>query len=394
MPLFGGFAQARNFGKGGAGKPPGFVSPAGSLGTLREADGDVSSLLSAAATTGPGDPPIQSYSIVSGSLPTGLSFNTTTAAITGTPPTVGSQTTYNFTVRATSSAGNIDRAFSITVRPAVIVSYTTTGAFTWNVPSGVTEAQVLAVAGGGSGGNIGAGGGGGGVVLATNYPVTPGGTVSGTVGAGGPGYQGSYGAGRNGQNSTFGSITAVGGGGGGGYGPTQSDAVTKGGPGGSTGGASGRGKRASYDVNSQPQPAAVGSYTAYGGKGGPGVYAPVQHWGAGGGGAGGAGDGVPEGSIKGGRGAYFSNFTSHGSPGGHFAGGGGGGQWTPQLGYPAANRHGGQSAPVAGGAGQGLNNSSTSQSGAANTGGGGGGTGHPAPGTGGTGGSGIVLIRY
>lgn len=394
MPLFGGFAQARNFGKGGAGKPPGFITPSGSLGTIRETDGNVAGLLSAAATTGPGDPPIQSYSIISGSLPTGLSFNTTTAAITGTPPTLGAETTYNFTVRATSSAGNIDRAFSITIRPAIIASFTTAGSFTFNVPAGVTDAQILVVAGGGSGGNIGAGGGGGGVVLATSYPLSPGGTVSGTVGAGGPAFQGSYGAGRNGQNSTFGSITAIGGGGGGGYGPTQSDAVTKGGPGGSSGGASGRGKRTAYAAASQPQPAAVGPNTTYGSAGGPGVYAPVQHWGAGGGGAGGTGRGVPNGNIRGGAGAYFASFASHGTPGGHFAGGGGGGQWTPQLNYPAANRHGGNSAPTQGGSGNGSSNG-TGGSGTANTGGGGGGSGHPVPATGtSTGGSGIVLVRY
>jgi len=389
MPLFGGFAQARNFGKGGAGKPPGFVTPAGSLGTLRETDGNVAGLLSAAATTGPGDPPIQSYSIISGALPTGLSFNTTTAAITGTPPTPGTSTVYNFTVRATSSAGNIDRAFSITVRPAIITSFTTVGNFTFNVPSDVGEVQVLAVAGGGSGGNIGAGGGGGGVVYATAYPVTPGGTVSGTVGDGGPGYQGNYGSGRSGSPSTFGVVTAIGGGGGGGYSDTQN-----GRPGGSSGGATGRGKGTSPAVTAQPQPAAAGPYTAYGNIGGPGVYAPVQHWGAGGGGAGGVGNGVQQGSLKGGPGAYFNKFTSHGSPGGHFAGGGGGGQWSPQLNYPAANRHGGQAAPTQGGAGNGGQNGQTSTTGTANTGGGGGGTGHFAPGTGGTGGTGIVMVRY
>lgn len=383
MPLFGGFAQARNFGKGGAGKPPGFITPAGSLGSLRTTDGNASSLLSAAATTGPGDPPITSYSIVSGSLPSGLSFNTTTAEITGIAPTVSSNTTYTFTVRATSSAGSIDREFSITIRLATLESFTTVGNFTWSVPSGVSEAQVLVVAGGGSGGHIAAGGGGGGVVFSSAYPVTPGGTVSGSVGDGGGPYSGNYPPGQKGENSSFGVLTAIGGGLGSGYSPTAN------GPGGSSGGGAGTGKNGPIAAAAQPQPSGVSPFTtAYGNAGGPGVYAPVTHWGAGGGGAGGSGNGVQEGSVKGGAGAYFAIFSSYGSPAGHFAGGGGGGQWTPHLNYPAANQAGG-----IGGGGAGVNNSAAGINGTDGTGGGGGGMGYPRP-TGNNGGSGGVFIRY
>jgi hypothetical protein len=57
-----------------------------------------------------------SYSVFSGTLPSGLSLNTSTGAITGTAPNVGSDTTYNFTLRATDNAGNTaNRAFSIIV---------------------------------------------------------------------------------------------------------------------------------------------------------------------------------------------------------------------------------------------------------------------------------------
>ena len=42
------------------------------------------------------------YVIVSGSLPPGMSLNTTTGAITGTPNAVASDTTYTFTIRALS----------------------------------------------------------------------------------------------------------------------------------------------------------------------------------------------------------------------------------------------------------------------------------------------------
>ena len=119
-------------------------------------------MLSAAASTGPGDPPIQGYSLISGSMPPGLVFNTSTAAITGTPNSVSSDTTYNFTVRATSSAGYIDRAFSITIRLPVIVSFTSK-VVSLGCPNWSCCVDVVVVGGGGSGGNIGGGGGGGGV---------------------------------------------------------------------------------------------------------------------------------------------------------------------------------------------------------------------------------------
>ena len=49
-----------------------------------------------------------------------------------------------------------------------------------------TECDILIVAGGGAGGyNIGGGAGAGGLVFVPCYPVTPGGTVSVTVGDGG-----------------------------------------------------------------------------------------------------------------------------------------------------------------------------------------------------------------
>lgn len=52
------------------------------------------------------------YSVYSGSLPTGLSLNTSTGAITGTTGSTGS---YSFTIRATNSWGYIEKAFSGTI---------------------------------------------------------------------------------------------------------------------------------------------------------------------------------------------------------------------------------------------------------------------------------------
>lgn len=57
-----------------------------------------------------------SISLLSGSLPSGLSLSgTSTATISGTPTTAG---TYSFTLRATNSYGTADKAFSITIAAA------------------------------------------------------------------------------------------------------------------------------------------------------------------------------------------------------------------------------------------------------------------------------------
>lgn len=52
-----------------------------------------------------------SYSVVSGSLPTGITFNTSTATFSGTTSSTGN---FTYTIRATDSGGNfVDRAFTI-----------------------------------------------------------------------------------------------------------------------------------------------------------------------------------------------------------------------------------------------------------------------------------------
>jgi hypothetical protein len=57
--------------------------------------------------------PAPTFSILTGSLPPGMSLNASTAAITGTPTAVG---TYPFTVRGSNSAGNTDRRTTIVVQ--------------------------------------------------------------------------------------------------------------------------------------------------------------------------------------------------------------------------------------------------------------------------------------
>ena len=70
-----------------------------------------SSTVTATVTTGS-----PTYSVVSGSLPGGLSLNTSSGAITGTLSNVAADGAISFTIRATNSAGRTaDRAFTITV---------------------------------------------------------------------------------------------------------------------------------------------------------------------------------------------------------------------------------------------------------------------------------------
>ena len=90
---------------------PAFTNAAGSLGNVEE--GETVSL-SAAATEPDGG--AVNHVITSGALPSGLSINTSTGAITGTAPNVSADTTSNFTVTATDNENqSTARAYSITV---------------------------------------------------------------------------------------------------------------------------------------------------------------------------------------------------------------------------------------------------------------------------------------
>ncbi len=165
-------------------------------------------------------------------------------------------------------------------------AFTTAGPMSFTVPIGVTSLSVTMAGGGGggSGGNDavswGAGGGGGGGYSQQPYgPVTPGEVISGFVGAGGP--AGCWGScdGVDGQDTTFGSLIAIGGGGG------QFGDPWTGGYGGSPGGQQGQTQN-------------------YGGGGAAGA----------GQGAGG-GPGQPGGLYGGGGGAWNESSSNDGGPG-------------------------------------------------------------------------------
>jgi len=155
------------------------------------------------------DGSISSYGIQSGALPSGVSLNTSTGAITGTLPTVGAVTTYTFTIRATSDSGQTaDRQFSIINGGAGVENiYTSSGSFTISQTQPV---KLYVIGGGGGGGSVpsgtgsngGSGGGGGGMTTKIFTSVSAG-TYNFTVGG-----KGSAGNSSN-QNGSAGGTSSI-----------------------------------------------------------------------------------------------------------------------------------------------------------------------------------------
>ena len=370
---------------------PVFVTASGSLGS--QLVGGAGSF--AVNATDPDSAGNVTFELQSGSLPPGYTITNTaaeggTAIIAGTDSTTSSTTTFNFVLRAVDAASNTSsRAFSIQSRVIQYQTFTASGTFA--VPSGLTAiTEVLIVGGAGSGGQShsnpqgdqgGGGGGAGGLIFMPNYPVTPGGTITVTVGNGGAASN------NNGQASSFGSPGDPGLGQGGVLlakeGGAGAGTFNNGNTGGSGGGAAGPGT--SGGTGNQPtQPGNSGAY-GFGSPGGPGVGRSNGSRGAGGGGAaapGACGGGNP------GAGGYGKSYTiADGTTPVGYAGGGGGGGGSPQeTGAGAgATQFGG--ADGAGGGSGGVN-------GVANRGGAGGGGDHVTNAAGGDGGKGVVIIKF
>ena len=255
-----------------------------------------------------------------------------------------------------------------------IHTFTSSGTFV--VPSGLTlsNRESLIVAGGGGGGSDNAGGGGaGGMIENTSETFSSSGSpYTVTVGAGGSGHTGSSGGdsgpyATSGSNSSFNGVTCIGGGLGG-SGGGQSPAS-----GGSGGGGTGESASPIGGSGTSGQGNAGGNHANSGGGGG--------------GGKGGAGqNGNVRGTSLGGNGGAGASSSITGSSV-NYAGGGGG-----------SNENSIYTPISIGGSGVGGNSNPSATTGAtagtANRGGGGGGVTHSTPGTGGNGGSGIVVIRY
>ena len=137
---------------------------------------DVSVTVSATDAEGDTVSYSETTSVLSGA---GLSLNSSTGAITGTPTGVSSDTTYTFTIRATAGGKNSDREFSIVITNAVVTTFSYTGSDqTFTVPSGVSSfTAYMWGAGGGAGYNYSSGGGGG----RHNVTGGSGGFTTGTV---------------------------------------------------------------------------------------------------------------------------------------------------------------------------------------------------------------------
>jgi hypothetical protein len=277
--------------------------------------------------------------------------------------------------------------------------HTFTGPGTFTVtdagnPSGSTTVDYLVVAGGGGGGGEGGGGGAGGYrfsngtasgcysagpaplgssalpVSVQGYPITVGGGGSASTNPGTPRTS------TPGNPSIFSTITSTGGG----FGGSKNAPAPEynGSPGGSGGGV-GRDRNVSAGTGNSPPTSPP--------QGNPGGTTPTTSGSAagGGGGAGAAGSNAtnPGPSETGGPGGVGLASSITGSPVTRGGGGGGGSL------IPCGPLQG------TGGSGGGGNASITSASpGTINTGGGGGGYGSNSPSTSGTGGSGIVVIRY
>ena len=379
---------------------PVFSTASGSLASV--ADGSRTGLSYTIAAADPESGGDVTYTLETGTLPAGLSGTSTSSGyvISGDADAVGSDTTSTFTIRAADVNSNTsDRQFTITIQAPKFQTFTSSG--TLSVPSGTSSVDVLVVAGGGGGGYEGGGGGAGGLIYRPGFPVTPGGTVTVTVGDGGagsPGPGGQGGLGANGQDSVFGTLTAKGGG----FGGTKNHPNTTTGRHGNSGGSGGgTGRDMTSPGGGAEQPTQPGDSGTYG-FGNPGGRATGSsgHSAGGGGGAGATGQNSvnPDASGpwpgSGGAGGVGRAYTiADGTTSVYYAGGGGGGSFF--------------STPITGGQGGGGNGGSPNspqpthvgiyggENATANRGGGGGGSGNAnAQSTAGNGGKGIVIVRW
>jgi alpha-tubulin suppressor-like RCC1 family protein len=296
------------------------------------------------------------------------------------------------------------------------VAFTATGSSTITFTSNIA-CDVLVVGGGGGGGfTLGGGGGAGAVVYVTGATILAG-TYTVSVGGGGAGGVSASVNGNKGTSSSFAGIVAEGGGGGASLGDGKDGLV--GGSGGGAGGDDTTGAPGNTG-GAKGTTSTLNGYTGtmYGNAGGDAQprSANALHLAAGGGGGAGqvGGTGIVTASSDaagnggngvqinidgrnlywggGGGGSLFQWGTNKGGNGG--LGGGGGGA------FANPNNANGVVGISGTGGGSALNSGVTPSNtnggnGGANTGGGGGGCGWvPGPTAGGSGGSGIVIMRY
>lgn len=298
------------------------------------------------------------YSVSSGSLPNGVTLNSSTGVLGGNPDDVAQSTTYTFTVAASTATQTITRGFTLVVDPLpsalVTISPAYGGISTWdlstqgnllistaNVSYSITvnrafDAQIKVWGAGGGGTTDGSIGGGGGYSQGV-LRVDTGNTYRLIIGQGGGGVVGGRNAGGGGAGSgiEFASnstpIIVAGGGGGG----AQTGTGRAGGAGGGSAGSTGSGSGGAGGSQSAPGAGGSGSRrTGAAGSGRNGGYGSTGSqssrfaygFGTGGWGSYNGGDA----GSGGGGGGYFGGGEGGGDSGG-FGGGGGAGYIHPTI---------------------------------------------------------------
>ncbi|MFH1232470.1 MAG: hypothetical protein V1651_01225, partial [Patescibacteria group bacterium] len=266
--------------------------------------------------------------------------------------------TFGYTNPVTATGGTITEVGGYRIH-----TFTTSGTF--QVTAGSGNVDVLAVAGGGGGGAVNdgntGGGGAGGFVTNDGFAVTPQ-AYAVVIGAGGA-------VASNGGNSSFSTISAIGGGAGGRY-----DSIP--GSNGGSGGGAGQGNNLVSGGTGVTGQGFAGGST--------GVAGDWGYSGGGGGGANAVGNNAYSTNHKeGGHGGAGRSSSISGSSVTYAGGGAGSSHNIATAGIPQGG---------AGGGGNGRYGATAGTAGGVNTGGGGGGGGEWV--AGGSGGSGIVIVRY
>jgi hypothetical protein len=313
------------------------------------------------------------WAVSSGTLPTGLSLNTSTGVVSGTPTEQIVAPGRQVVIRATDVGGLQGfQTHTYQVNPPLLVpgqaAFTTPGTFSWTAPNGATEVSVVCIGGGGSGanGNGGNAGAGGGLGWRNNIPVVAGQSYTVQVGAGGPprNYPGSYQPGTAGGQSFFINAATVSGNGGGAGQISNTFQTAIGGGFTAPGGGGGNGGNGGIDTSGNaagPGGGGAGGYTGTGGTGGnQNSNGSAGNGGGGGGGGGGQGGSSFGGHGGGGTGLLGAGASGAGGVGNQPTGAGGGGSGGGNgISAPNASYTGGGAGGIYGGGGGGTNDGET-----------------------------------
>jgi hypothetical protein len=133
----------------GVGSAPIWVTQSGNIGNIYNIQRNIKTF-NVLATDPDGASIV--YSLVGGSLPTGMSLSTG-GTISGATIEVASDTTYSFTIRASDENTFVDREFNIVVKSPIKVEFSYTGTNqSWTVPNGLDRLDVKVWGASGGGG--------------------------------------------------------------------------------------------------------------------------------------------------------------------------------------------------------------------------------------------------